>query len=129
MKVTTTFARVTLGFVAGAMTVGGIATAAVTLTSTSTVVCSDNRTGALYQSKNGACSSTRTVLNITSSQGSVKAIVAKVSPAVVTVDVTTPSGGDTGSGSIIQTTSTYSYILTNNHVIDAAMNGGGTVAV
>lgn len=129
MKITNTFAKVTLGFVAGAMTVGGIATAAVTISSSSAVLCSDNRTGALYQSKNGTCSSARSAITLASGQGSIKAIVAKVSPAVVTVDVTTPSGGDTGSGSIIQSTSSYSYILTNNHVIDAAMNGGGTVAI
>jgi putative serine protease PepD len=55
--------------------------------------------------------------------------VAKVSPSVVTVNVKTATGGDTGSGSIIQSTASYSYILTNNHVIDAAMNGAGTVKV
>ena len=129
MKITSTFSKVTLGFIAGAMTIGGIATAAVTISSTTTVVCSDNRTGALYQSKNGTCSSARTTIALATSQGSIKNIVAKVSPAVVTVVVTTPGGGDTGSGSVIQSTSSYSYILTNNHVIDAAMNGGGTVSV
>jgi len=129
MKLTSTFAKVSMGFIVGATTVGGIATAAVTLTSSTTVVCADNRTGALYQMKNGSCSSARTPLAIAAGQGSIKAIVAKVSPSVVTVDVTTPSGGDTGSGSIIQSTSSYSYILTNNHVVDAATNGGGTVAV
>ena len=129
MKLTSTVSKVTLGFIVGAMTVGGIATAAVTLTSSTTVVCSDNRTGALYEAKNGSCTGSRTALAITSGQASIKNIVAKVSPSVVTVDVTTPSGGDTGSGSIIQSTPAFSYILTNNHVVDAAKNGGGTVAV
>ena len=129
MKLTSTFSKVTLGFIVGAMTVGGIATAAVTLTSSTTVVCSDNRTGALYEMKNGACSTARTALPLTTSQGSVKNIVAKVSPAVVTVDVTVGTGGDSGSGSIIQSTSSYSYVLTNNHVVDAAKNGAGKVSI
>ena len=129
MKLTSTFSKVTLGFIVGATTVGGIATAAVTLTSSTTIVCSDNRTGALYEMKNGTCSTARTALALTSGQGSVKAIVAKVSPAVVTVDVTTGTGGDSGSGSIIQSTSSYSYVLTNNHVVDAAKNGAGKVSI
>lgn len=129
MKLTSTFSKVTLGFIVGAMTVGGIATAAVNLTSSTTVVCSDNRTGALYEMKNGACSTARTALPLTTSQGSIKNIVAKVSPAVVTVDVTVGTGGDSGSGSIIQSTSSYSYVLTNNHVVDAAKNGAGKVSI
>jgi S1-C subfamily serine protease len=40
------------------------------------------------------------------------------------VDVTTSTGGDTGSGSIIQTDSNISYVLTNNHVIEAAATSG-----
>ena len=129
MRFTSTASKVAIGFIIGASTVGGIATAAGTFSGSTAVACADNRTGALYVSKDGTCSSTRTAIALGSAAGSIKGIVAKVSPSVVTVNVTTSSGGDTGSGSIIQSTATYSYILTNNHVIDAATNGGGTVAV
>ena len=43
--------------------------------------------------------------------------------------MTTPSGGGTGSGSIFRTTSTYSYVVTNNHVIEGAASGSGTISV
>jgi putative serine protease PepD len=129
MRLTNTASKVVIGFIMGASAVGGIATAAGTFSGSTAVACADNRTGALYVSKDGACTSTRTAIALGSAAGSIKGIVAKVSPSVVTVKVTTPSGGDTGSGSIIQSTSTYSYVLTNNHVIDAATNGGGTVSV
>ncbi|CAB4618514.1 unannotated protein [freshwater metagenome] len=57
-------------------------------------------------------------------------MVQKVSPTVVTINVsTTNGGGDTGSGAIIKTSSTASWISTNNHVIDAAVGGAGTISV
>ena len=129
MRFTSTASKITIGFIVGATTVGGIATAAGTFTQSTAVACVDNRTGALYISKDGTCASTRTAVALGSPAGSLKGVISKVSPSVVTVNVTTPAGGDTGSGSIIQSTSTYSYILTNNHVIDAAMNGAGTVDI
>jgi len=129
MRFTSTASKVTIGFILGASTIGGIATAAGTFSTSAAVACADNRTGALYISNNGSCSTSRTAVALGSPAGSIKGIVAKVSPSVVTVNVTTSSGGDTGSGSIIQSTSTYAYILTNNHVIDAAMNGAGTVSI
>ena len=129
MRFTSTASKVAIGFVVGASTVGGIATAAGTFSGSTAVACADNRTGALYVSKDGTCTSTRTAIALGSAAGSIKGIVAKFSPSVVTVNVTTPSGGDTGSGSIIQSTATYSYVLTNNHVIDAAVGGAGTISV
>jgi S1-C subfamily serine protease len=51
-------------------------------------------------------------------------VVAKVSPSVVTVNVTASGGGDTGSGSIIQSDASTSYVLTNNHVVEAAATSG-----
>lgn len=129
MRFTSTASKVTIGFILGASTIGGIATAAGTFSTSATVACADNRTGALYISNNGSCSTSRSAVALGSPAGSIKGIVAKVSPSVVTVNVTTSTGGDTGSGSIIQSTSTYAYILTNNHVIDAAMNGAGTVSI
>ena len=129
MRFTSTASKVTIGFILGASTIGGIATAAGTFSTSTSIACADNRTGALYLSTNGSCSSSRTTVALGTPAGSIKNIVAKVSPSVVTVNVKTATGGDTGSGSIIQSTASYSYILTNNHVIDAAMNGAGTVKV
>ena len=55
---------------------------------------------------------------------SIAAIAAKVSPSVVSITVSTPSGGDTGSGFFIASNG---YILTNNHVVSAAANGNGNI--
>jgi len=46
-----------------------------------------------------------------------EAVIAKVSPAVVQVDVRTPQGGAIGSGVIIDRRG---YIVTNNHVVNGA---------
>ena len=96
-----------------------MATAANSLTSTSVVTaCADNTTGALYASTTGVCTGNRTAVSV--GNGSLKNVVAKVEPAVVTVNVNAADGsGDTGSGSVIKSDSTGSYIVTNNHVIDA----------
>ena len=137
----TTTAKVTLGFVLGASAVGGAASAAGVFGGNLTTACVDNRTNAIYASANGSCPSNRTAVTLgapstTSSNSSalpavtsIKAIVAKVSPSVVTVNVTAAAGGDTGSGSIYKSDATSSYIVTNNHVIAAAKNGGGTIDV
>jgi putative serine protease PepD len=53
-------------------------------------------------------------------------IAAKVLPSVVSINVATASGGDTGSGVILRSDG---YILTNNHVIAGAVDGAGRVAV
>jgi len=53
--------------------------------------------------------------------GSVAAVAAKILPSVVSIEVRTSQGGDTGSGIVI---STAGYILTNNHVVAAAASGG-----
>jgi putative serine protease PepD len=54
------------------------------------------------------------------------AIAAKVLPSVVSIGVVTNGGGDTGSGFVIRSDG---YILTNNHVIASALDGGGTITV
>ena len=126
-----TMSKLIIGFVAGATVIGGVATAANSLTSASVITaCADNRTGALYASTTGVCTGSRTA--VTLGNGSLKNIVAKVSPSVVTVDVLATDGsGDTGSGSIIKSDATGSYIVTNNHVVDAITVAGNpyTLAV
>jgi len=114
-----TMSKLSIGFIAGASVIGGVATAANTLTANSVVTaCADNRSGALYASANGTCASGKTPVSV--GNGSIKSVVAKVQPSVVTVNVLDSSGnGDTGSGSVIKSDSTGSYIVTNNHVIDA----------
>jgi putative serine protease PepD len=57
---------------------------------------------------------------------SLAGVAARVLPAVVSINVTTGSGGDTGSGVILRQDG---YILTNNHVIASAVGGAGTVSV
>jgi S1-C subfamily serine protease len=53
--------------------------------------------------------------------GSVADIAQRVSPTVVEIDVRTSDGVGTGSGIVIDKDG---YILTNNHVVSAAVNGG-----
>jgi len=120
--------KIGMGFVLGSMVVGGVATA-VTPTSSAVKACVDTRTQAMYLAVNGACTKTRTLVDLGTGGMSVRAIAAAVTPSVVSINVTTPTGGDTGSGSIIRTNATSSYILTNNHVVETAVTDGGTISV
>ena len=121
-----TISKLTIGFIAGATAIGGVATAANSLTTSSVITaCADNNTNALYASTTGTCTGNRTAVSV--GNGSIKNIVNKVAPSVVTVDVLDSSGtGDTGSGEIIKSDATGSYIVTNNHVIDALTVAGNS---
>ena len=114
-----TFAKVAIGFVIGATTVGGIATANINWGNSVTTACVDKKTGALFAST-GSCAKNRTPVSLGGTPGSINGVVNQVSPAVVTVRITSTNGGGTGSGSIFKTDANSSWIVTNNHVIDGA---------
>ena len=116
-------AKILLGFVLGASVVGGIATA-VTPSNPSVRACVDNRSQAMYLSSDGICAKSRTLVDLGAGVISVKAIASAVTPSVVSIKVVTSSGTGSGSGSIIRTSATRSFILTNNHVIASAVTSG-----
>jgi putative serine protease PepD len=124
MKITRTPLKVTIAFVAGALLAGTVATASTTNTVGSVLVCADNRTQALTLAKNNACPVNKTAITIGSNSINAKSIAALVTPSVVSISVKTASGGGTGSGSIYRSTSSLSYIITNNHVVEAAATSG-----
>ena len=135
--------RAVVAFIAG-MAVAGGGAYAVTSNTPKISACVDNRTKVMYLTEKTKCAPGRTLVswNITGPQGpagqdgkdgvtkdnsgnlSIKDIANKVLPTLVSIALT-DSGG---SGSIIQSDSTKSYIVTNNHVIDDAV-GGGKVTV
>jgi putative serine protease PepD len=53
-------------------------------------------------------------------------VAAAVSPSVVSITVDAGQSGDTGSGVILRSDGT---IVTNNHVVEAAADGAGTISV
>jgi putative serine protease PepD len=124
--------KVIAGFVLGITMVGGIATAAGVFSTSVVNACVDKKTKVIYAAVNNSCPSNRTGVTLgspSSAAGSINSIVTKVFPSVATINVTTTNGGGTGSGSIFKTTSTFSYVVTNNHVIESAAGGAGTITV
>ena len=117
--------KVAAGFIAGALITGGIATAA-TSNSGTVQACVDTRNQAMYLAVNGTCSKYRTLVDLSSGSTGIdaKSLASAVTPSVVSIGVTTRTGGGTGSGSIYSSSSVDSYIVTNNHVVaDAATSG------
>ena len=115
--------KVGVGFLLGLTIAGGVATA-VTPKSPALKACVDNKTAAMYYSADGTCAKTRTMVDLGADGMSVKAVAAAATPSVVSINVSSSLGDGTGSGSIIGTSATSSYILTNNHVVeDVATNG------
>lgn len=112
--------KVVAAFLIGAAAAGTIATAATTPSSGSVKACADNRTQALYLSSTGTCSATRTLVELGGTGMNTKAIASLVTPSVVSIAVTTASGGGTGSGSVYRSSATSSYIITNNHVVNTS---------
>ena len=117
--------KVAAGFIAGVLITGGIATAA-TSNSGSVQACVSKSNQAMYLAVNGTCPSSRTLVDLSSGSAGIdaKSVAAAVTPSVVSISVTTRTGGGTGSGSIYKTSSSESFIITNNHVIDDAVTSG-----
>jgi len=67
----------------------------------------------------------RTTRAATIPNGSVPGVAASVLPSVVKINVATSRGAGSGSGVVL---SSDGQILTNNHVVEAAIDGGLTVA-
>ena len=117
--------KVAAGFIAGALITGGIATAA-TSNSDPVQACVSKATQAMYLAVNGSCPNSRTLVDLSSATVGIdaKSVAAAVTPSVVSIAVTTRTGSGTGSGSIYRTSSSESFIITNNHVIDDAVTSG-----
>lgn len=111
-------------FLAGVLIAGGVATAASTSPSSVITACADKRTGALFLSSTGTCSSSRNLVEIGGSGLNAKAISALVTPTVVSISVTSSEGSGTGSGWIYRSNANTSFIVTNNHVIETAVTTG-----
>lgn len=115
--------KIGTGFLIGAFVAGGVATA-VTPAPATVKACVDIRTQAMYLSTDGTCPKSRSLVDFGAGSMNVKSIAAAVTPSVVSVLVSGSTGSGTGSGSVIRTSSTSSYILTNNHVVELATTGG-----
>ena len=124
--------KVIAGFVLGITMVGGIATAAGVFNTSVVNACVDKKTQVIYAAVNNSCPSNRTGVTLgspSSAAGSINSIVTKIFPSVATINVTSSAGGGTGSGSIFKSSATFSYVVTNNHVIENAVGGAGTISV
>jgi S1-C subfamily serine protease len=118
-----TIIKVGVGFLLGATAIGGVATAANS-EPIGVKACVDKKTQVMYLAANDKCISSRTLVSLGASSIDVKSIAALVTPSVVSIKVTAPSGSGSGSGSIYKTSATSSFIITNNHVVEAAATSG-----
>jgi putative serine protease PepD len=123
MKNASTFSKVMAGFVIGLVVAGGVAVA-VTPPPSSTKICVDSQTKALFAATNGTCPTNRSLIQVATGSADVQAIAASVSPTVVSIAVSGYTGNGTGSGVIYRTSGNASFIITNNHVIDSAVQSG-----
>ena len=111
-------------FIGGAVLATSVAVAGNSQQSGSIKACADNRTGALFLSSTGNCASNRTLIELGGTGMNTKAISSLVTPSVVSIAVTSGSNSGTGSGWVYKSNNSSSFIVTNNHVIDAAVNSG-----
>lgn len=126
MTISTT-GKVVAAFLAGSVMTGGVAVA-TSLNQPISQVCVANSTKAIYFTADGKCSKNRTLMSIgtagATTENSVATIAAEVSPKVVSISVTSPQGDGTGSGAIIRSNGSQSFVVTNNHVIESAATSG-----
>jgi putative serine protease PepD len=118
MRNSTTFKLIT-SFILGVTVASGFA---IANPSSVPVVkaCVDNKSKALFISNNGSCPKGRSAVDIGATGANVKSIA-----QLVSIKVTSTMGGSgTGSGSVYKSNATTSFIITNNHVIDAAVSSG-----
>ncbi|MGH3278778.1 MAG: S1C family serine protease [Trebonia sp.] len=83
--------------------------------------CTGSATGSASSSQSPSASGSAGSAASTASSCAVTNVADQVIPSVVTIAVQGASGGGTGSGEVIRSDG---YILTNNHVISSAANGG-----
>jgi putative serine protease PepD len=124
MRVALPTIKVVAAFIVGVITASGFA---IANTSPVPVVkaCVDNKSKALYIANNGSCPKGRSAIDIGATGANVKSIAQLISPSVVSIEVSSLTGtSGTGSGSIYKSNSKTSFIITNNHVIEAAASGG-----
>ena len=115
--------NVVIAFVLGASVAGGIAVAEINHTG-GVKACVDNKTKALFLSADGKCAKGRSPLELTTNAFDVKNLAATITPSVVSIAVETATTGGTGSGWVYKSNGSSSYIVTNNHVIEAAATSG-----
>jgi len=115
--------KLLIGFIIGAITVGGYA---IAIPNNVPVVkaCIDNKTKALFVSTNGSCPKGRSPIDIGATGANIKSIAQLVSPSVVSIKVSSSTDSGSGSGSIYRSNQSTSYVITNNHVIESAALAG-----
>ena len=116
--------KILISFLVGATLAGTIATAATNNLSGSIAGCVDKKSRVLTIPTNAKCPSGKIAIDIGGSTLDAKSIAGLVSPTVVTISVKSTSGTSTGSGSVYKSDDTYSYIVTNNHVVSSGATGG-----
>jgi putative serine protease PepD len=102
-----------------------------------TVAGFDRRTTVSTSPVAASVTRSASAITATATSGTPEAAAAAIGPSVVTVEVsgtgvvTSPFGqtrsqqvSDTGSGIVVRVDGTTGYILTNNHVVSAALSGG-----
>ena len=115
--------KILVSFLVGATLAGTIATAATNNLSGSIAGCVDKKTRVLTIPANAKCPSGKVAIAIGGSTLDAKSIAGLVSPTVVTISLATATGTVTGSGSVYKSDDSYSYIVTNNHVVSAGATG------
>ncbi|MDE3226959.1 MAG: trypsin-like peptidase domain-containing protein [Acidobacteriota bacterium] len=117
------FLKVFVGFLIGATVAGGVSHANTTQ-QLGVKVCVDKKSQMMYLAGNSGCSSNRSELILGAPAVDVKSIAKLATPSVVSIKVVGTNGAGTGSGWIYKSDTSNSFIVTNNHVIEGAVNGG-----